>query len=51
LLLTKTLFFREKISGIYIPNSSIVMEYMDKGDLYQAITEKKKKRDVYFEEK
>ncbi len=44
------LFYKEKICGILLFIFSIVMEYMDGGDLYQGIVDKQKKK-AYFEEK
>lgn len=37
-------FFKAKIYGIFSFKNSIIMDYMDNGDLYQAIVDRKKKK-------
>lgn len=44
LSLIKTHFFKEKIYGTFPLKTSIIMDYMDNGDLYQAIVDRKKKK-------
>lgn len=42
-------FYREKIYGKHFYYDSVIMEFADGGDLYQKITQYKKKK-KYFEE-